>query len=347
MPPELLNQISDRVNMDSGSDVILEVSNLCKYYDVRHSLITKMVSGKKDVKIKAVDGVSLKIKRKQIIGLVGESGCGKSTLGKTIVGLYKPTDGKIMFDGHEVSGYSNAAMNAYHQKVQMIFQNPYACLNPRKTVRDIVSDPLKLKYKITSSAEREEIVLDLIRKVGLSPRAINLFPHQFSGGQRQRIGIARAIAMQPEFIVADEPVSALDVSVQAQIINLLQELQEEYQLTYLFVAHDLSVIYYISDFVAVMYLGKIVETAETAELFSHPLHPYTQALLSAAPVINKDGAAQRIILEGTVPTPVDPPPGCRFASRCFAKKGPECRQTEPEGKEISPGHWVACHLYKG
>ena len=345
MPPELLNQISGRMNMESGSDVILEVSNLRKYHDVHHSLITRMVSGKKDMKVKAVDGVSMKIKRKQIIGLVGESGCGKSTLGKTIVGLHKPTDGKIIFDGQEVSGYSHTGMNAYHQKMQMIFQNPYACLNPRKTVRDIVSDPLKLKYKITNSAEREEIVLELLHKVGLSPRAINLYPHQFSGGQRQRIGIARAIAMQPEFIVADEPVSALDVSVQAQIINLLQELQEEYQLTYLFVAHDLSVIYYISDFVAVMYLGKIVESAETAELFSHPLHPYTQALLSAAPVINQDGAAQRIILEGTVPTPVAPPPGCRFASRCFAQKGLECLQREPEGKEISPGHWAACHLY--
>lgn len=347
MQPEFINRVSGPPDANPGSDVILEVSGLRKYHDVHHSLITRMVSGKKDLKVKAVDGVSLKIKRKQIIGLVGESGCGKSTLGKTIVGLHKPTDGKIMFDGREVSGYSNTDMNAYHQKMQMIFQNPYACLNPRKTVRDIVSDPLKLKYKITNSAEREEIVLELLHKVGLSPRAINLYPHQFSGGQRQRIGIARAIAMQPEFIVADEPVSALDVSVQAQIINLLQELQEEYQLTYLFVAHDLSVIYYISDFVAVMYLGKIVESAETEELFSHPLHPYTQALLSAAPVINKDGAAQRIILEGTVPTPVDPPPGCRFASRCFAQKGPECLQREPEGKEISPGHWVACHLYEG
>jgi len=304
-----------------------------------------MISGKSDAKVKAVDGVSLRIKRKQIIGLVGESGCGKSTFGKTIVGLYKPTEGSILFNGHEVSNYSANNMNAYHQKMQMIFQNPYACLNPRKTVRDIVSDPLKLKYKIKNPAEREDLVLELIRKVGLSPRAINLFPHQFSGGQRQRIGIARAIAMQPEFIVADEPVSALDVSVQAQIISLLQELQEEYQLTYLFVAHDLSVIYYISDFVAVMYLGKIVESSETTELFSHPLHPYTQALLSAAPVISKEGAKQRIILEGTVPTPVDPPPGCRFASRCFAKKGSVCHQIEPEEKEISPGHWVACHLF--
>lgn len=310
-------------------------------------MITRMVSGKKNVKVKAVDGVDLTVKRKQIIGLVGESGCGKSTLGKTIVGLHKPTEGKILFNGHEVSGYSNTDMNAYHQKMQMIFQNPYACLNPRKTVRDIISDPLKLKYKITNPAEREEIVLELLNKVGLSPRAINLYPHQFSGGQRQRIGIARAIAMQPEFIVADEPVSALDVSVQAQIINLMQELQEEYHLTYLFVAHDLSVIYYISDFVAVMYLGKIVESAETEELFSHPLHPYTQALLSAAPVIDQGGVPQRIILEGTVPTPVDPPPGCRFASRCFAQKGPECLEMEPEGKEISPGHWVACHRYEG
>ncbi len=328
-----------------SSDVILEVADVRKYHDVHHSLLTRLISGKKDVKVKAVDGVSLKIKRKQIVGLVGESGCGKSTLGKTIVGLYRPTGGSILFDGREVSGYTGSDSNAYHQKMQMIFQNPYACLNPRKTVRDIVSDPLKLKYKVKNPAEREEIVLELIRKVGLSPRAINLFPHQFSGGQRQRIGIARAIAMQPEFIVADEPVSALDVSVQAQIINLLQELQEEYRLTYLFVAHDLSVIYYISDFVAVMYLGKIVESSETAELFSHPLHPYTKALLSAAPVIRKDGAKQRIILEGTVPTPVDPPPGCRFASRCFAKKGPVCSQAEPEGKEVSPGHWVACHHF--
>ena len=344
MLPEFVKPVSACTCPSLDSDVILEVQDLRKYHDIHHSLLTRLISGKKDAKVKAVDGVSLKIKRKQIIGLVGESGCGKSTLGKTIVGLHKPTAGKIIFNGHEVSNYSNADMNAYHQKVQMIFQNPYACLNPRKTVRDIVSDPLKLKYKINNPAEREEIVLELIRKVGLSPRAINLFPHQFSGGQRQRIGIARAIAMQPEFIVADEPVSALDVSVQAQIINLMQELQDEYQLTYLFVAHDLSVIYYISDFVAVMYLGKIMESAETEELFNHPLHPYTQALLSAAPVIHKNSAAQRIILEGTVPTPVDPPPGCRFASRCVSKM-PICQQVEPESKELSSGHWVACHLF--
>ncbi len=339
----LQNDVKETVG--GSSEYLLQIRNLRKHYTVRSSLMTKLLSGKRDYVVKAVDDVSLSIKRKQIVGLVGESGCGKSTLGKTIIGLYRPTAGQIIYNGEDITRQSGQALNKFHQSAQMIFQNPYASLNPRKTVRDIVSAPLMLKYGMNNPAEREEIVLDLVRKVGLSPRAVNLFPHQFSGGQRQRIGIARAIAMEPEFIVADEPVSALDVSVQAQIINLLQALQEEYSLTFIFVAHDLSVIYYICDVVVVMYLGKIVESAPTEELFRHPLHPYTQALFSAAPLIGQKGNGERIILEGTVPTPVDPPPGCRFASRCFRVKGDICRHEEPIRKEISPGHFVSCFHY--
>ena len=335
----------NRVPSES-SEYLLEVRNLRKHYTVRSSLMTRILSGKGNYVVKAVDDVSLAVKRKQIVGLVGESGCGKSTLGKTIIGLYRPTGGEILYRGTDISRQSEAGLNRFHQSAQMIFQNPYASLNPRKTVREIVSAPLALKYGNTSPAEREEIVQELVRKVGLGPRSVNLFPHQFSGGQRQRIGIARAIAMKPEFIVADEPVSALDVSVQAQIINLLQALQEEFDLTFIFVAHDLSVIYYISDIVVVMYLGKIVESAPTEELFRHPLHPYTRALFSAAPMMGEKAGESRIILEGTVPTPVDPPPGCRFASRCYCRKGKICDTQEPEEIEVSPGHRLACFLFE-
>lgn len=326
--------------------VLLELKDLYKYYTVRRSFLTKTLTRHTDIQVKAVDGISLKVSRKKTIGLVGESGCGKTTLGRTVIRLQEPTGGQILYDGRDVTGFGGGDLKQYRQKMQMVFQNPYASLNPRKTVRDIIGTPLRNRG-IREPARREEIILDLLNRVGLSPRHINLYPHQFSGGQRQRIGIARALAMQPEFIVADEPVSALDVSVQAQIINLLEELQEEFELTYLFIAHDLSVIFYISDMVAVMYLGRIVEMAPTEELFEHPLHPYTQALLSAIPVVDKESRRKRIILEGTVPSPINPPPGCRFHTRCFDLRGKKCGSDEPVWQEVAPGHWVACHHYTG
>lgn len=331
---------------DPRQGVLLEIKDLCKYYTVKRSLLTKLLTKYKDLYVKAVDGVNLRVKRKQTVGLVGESGCGKTSLGRTVIRLQDPTRGQILYGGQDVAGFGGSELSRYRHKMQMVFQNPYASLNPRKTVRDIIGTPLKNRG-VREPARREEIILDLLEKVGLSPRHINLYPHQFSGGQRQRIGIARALAMQPEFIVADEPVSALDVSVQAQIINLLEELQEEYELTYLFIAHDLSVIFYISDVVAVMYLGKMVEMAPTRELFRHPLHPYTQALLSAIPVIDKEARRERIILEGTVPSPIDPPPGCRFHTRCHNLRGERCRRDDPPWLEAAPGHWVACHHYTG
>jgi len=296
--------------------------------------------------VQAVSGVDLQVAKKQTIGLVGESGCGKSTLGRTIIRLHDPTSGRILYDNQEVTTISGRELNQYRRRMQMIFQNPYASLNPRKTVGDIIGIPLKNRG-MRNLSERKEVIQDLIQRVGLSRRHVNLYPHQFSGGQRQRIGIARALAMQPEFIVADEPVSALDVSVQAQIINLMEDLREQYDLTYLFISHDLSVIYYISDEVVVMYLGRIVETAHTEELFKHPLHPYTKALMSAIPVIDKNSRRKRILLEGTVSSPIDPPSGCRFHPRCFEMLGRVCIQEEPLMQEVSPDHWVACHLYNG
>ncbi len=327
-------------------EVLLEVKNLHKYYTIKQSYLTKLLTRHKDISVQAVDGINLRVGKKQTIGLVGESGCGKTSLGRTIIRLQDPTQGQIIYDGEDVTKLHGEQLNQYRHKMQMVFQNPYASLNPRKTVRDIVGIPLKNRG-VKEPMRREEIVYDLLQKVGLSPRHINLYPHQFSGGQRQRIGIARALAMQPEFIVADEPVSALDVSVQAQIINLLEELQDEFDLTYLFIAHDLSVIFYISDAVAVMYLGKIVEMASTRELFEHPLHPYTQALLSAIPVVDREARRDRMILSGTVPSPINPPPGCRFHTRCFNKRGGCCNEKEPAWREVAPEHWVACHHYTG
>lgn len=326
--------------------ILLELKDLYKQFTIKRSFLTKALTKHKDIKVKAVDGVSLKVGKKQTVGLVGESGCGKTTLGRTVIRLQEPTGGQILYAGRDVTEFKGNELTQYRQKMQMVFQNPYASLNPRKTVRDIIGTPLKNRG-IREPARREGIIMDLLGRVGLSPRHISLYPHQFSGGQRQRIGIARALAMQPEFIVADEPVSALDVSVQAQIINLLEELQNEFDLTYLFIAHDLSVIFYISDLVAVMYLGRIVEMAPTEELFNHPLHPYTQALLSAIPVIEKDARRERIILEGTVPSPINPPSGCRFHTRCFNRHGKSCGTEAPVWQEVASGHWVACHHYTG
>jgi len=294
--------------------------------------------------LKAVDNVSFYINEGETLGLVGESGCGKSTAGRTIIKLYEPTAGKIIFDGEDISKLKGKAIKNYTKKAQMIFQDPYASLNPRMTVGDIIGEGIDI-HKLYSGKDRTDKIYEMLRTVGLNQEHASRFPHEFSGGQRQRIGIARALAIEPKFIVCDEPISALDVSIQAQVINLLMKLQSEKHLTYLFIAHDLSMVKHISDRVVVMYLGSMMELAKSSELYSDPLHPYTQALMSAIPIAdpNVEKKRERIILEGDVPSPINPPSGCKFRTRCKYAKD-ICAKETPKFREIGSNHYVACHF---
>jgi len=325
-------------------ETLLEVKNMKMYFPVTSGIIFQ----KKVADVKAVDNVSFTIARGETLGLVGESGCGKTTTGRAILQLYKPTDGDVIFDGTRLNDLDNSSMRAMRRQMQIIFQDPYGSLNPRMTCGDIVGEPL-IVHKLTSGkGEYRDRVDELLQTVGLNPYMADRYPHEFSGGQRQRIGIARALAVNPSFIVCDEPVSALDVSIQAQVINLLEDLQEQFGLTYLFIAHDLSVVRHISDRVAVMYLGHIVEVADRNELYDNPLHPYTRALLSAVPIPDPivEAERERIILTGDVPSPMNPPPGCVFHTRCPVMID-ECQEEMPELREVQPGHWVACIRTEG
>ncbi len=315
---------------------LLEARNIVKYFPIKGGVLMKEVAA-----VKAVDGVSLTIDEGETVGLVGESGCGKTTFGRAILRLEEPTSGEIYFEGESILSYDKNKMQALREKMQIIFQDPFSSLNPRKTVSHIIGEPL-LVHGMRSRKKREERVLELLRVVGLRKEHMRRYPHQFSGGQRQRIGVARALALQPKLIVCDEAVSALDVSIQAQVINLLKDLQDEFKLTYLFISHDLSVVEHVSDRVAVMYLGKIVEFAPSQTLYKTPLHPYTQALLSAVPIPDPAlKSNERIILKGDVPSPIDPPPGCSFHPRCLFAKD-ICSHREPEFREIDNKHFVAC-----
>ncbi len=326
--------------MTNEEQALIQVRNLKKYFPIyRGSIIQRHVGD-----IKAVDGVSFDIYPGETLGLVGESGCGKTTTGRTILQLYEPTDGQIVFEGVDLTTLKENDLRRMRSHMQMIFQDPYASLNPRMTVGSIISAPLEV-HKVARGKEKRERVDELLELVGLNPEFVNRYPHEFSGGQRQRIGIARALALSPDLIICDEPISSLDVSIQAQVVNLLEDLQEQLGLTYLFIAHDLSMVRHISDRMAVMYLGKIVEMADRDEIYLHPLHPYTQALMSAVPVPDPDIAEtrHRIILEGDIPSPANPPVGCNFNTRCPIARE-ICFQEEPSYREIKGNHWTACHF---
>jgi oligopeptide transport system ATP-binding protein len=332
-------RVRSTATADSGRN-LLNVRALKMHFPLTQGIIFQRQVGA----VRAVDGVDFFVEKGETLGLVGESGCGKSTTGRAILQLYKPTSGEVTFDGTELTKLGGEQMRRMRRRMQMIFQDPYASLNPRMTVGNIIGEPLEV-HNLARGKEKTERVQELLRVVGLNPYFTNRYPHEFSGGQRQRIGIARALAVEPEFIVCDEPISALDVSIQAQVINLLEELQDRFKLTYLFIAHDLSVVRHISDRVAVMYLGKIVELADRVDLYERPLHPYSQALLSAVPIPDPavESKRKRIILTGDVPSPVNPPSGCRFHTRCW-KAQQICSEVDPEFIEHEPRHWAACHF---
>jgi oligopeptide transport system ATP-binding protein len=320
------------------SDNLLSVRGLTKYFSVTGGILAREVA-----RVHAVDGVSIEIKRGKTLGLVGESGCGKSTTGRCILRLIEPSSGEIRFDGRDVTRIEGSELQHLRRDMQIIFQDPFASLNPRHTVAAIVGEALTIHRLVKTQRQQQDRVVELLETVGLRSDHLNRFPHEFSGGQRQRIGIARALAVEPKLIVCDEPVSALDVSIQAQVINLLEDLQEKFGLTYLFIAHDLSVVEHISDRVAVMYLGRVVEVAPARELYDNPRHPYTEALLSAVPIPDPKVKRKRIVLQGDVPNPIRPPSGCRFRTRCPLAE-PRCASEVPELREFRPGHWVACHV---
>ena len=319
-------------------DILVETQDLQKYFPV------KSFFGRSKQKLHAVDNISLSIRKGETFGLVGESGCGKSTFGRTLIRMYEPTGGKIFYNGTDITTLKGKELNTYRKKMQIIFQDPYSALDPHHNVREIISEPMALEGKLSSS-EMEERIVSLLKTVGMKPDDMEKYAYEFSGGQRQRIGIARALAVQPEFVLCDEPISAIVVYIQAQVINMLEDLQQELGLTYLFVAHDLSMVRHISDRIGVMYLGKILEISESDELYENPLHPYTKALLSAIPIADPKLArtSSRQIITGDLPSPLNIPTGCRFHTRCPYAKA-ECSSIEPELKEVSPGHSVACHL---
>jgi oligopeptide transport system ATP-binding protein len=324
----------------TNKEILLSVRGLKKYFPITRGILIQREIGS----VKAVDDINFKIYKGETLGLVGESGCGKTTAGRTLLQLYPPTGGEVWFDGIDLTRLKGQPMRQMRKKMQMIFQDPYASLNPRWTIARIVGESLRVHKIISGRTAQDDRIKELLELVQLNPNQLNRYPHEFSGGQRQRIGVARALASNPDFIVCDEPISALDVSIQAQVINLLEDLQSQFGLTYLFIAHDLSMVRHICDRVAVMYLGIIVEIGQRDELYDHPLHPYTKALLSAVPIPDPRAtrARHRIILEGDVPSPANPPKGCRFHPRCPIA-GEECKVDVPEWREVAPDHWVACH----